>query len=737
MLATCQRKIKQMHILIEQHQYQAQKVNDVLGGISTLQDIEGKVSVNYVGYYYNPKLKDCVFILPKVLMDENGRAFGKYDPEDIIHLDKQQRLKKEEHDFIYELSVWIYRAIEVFRDSKDVDTSIVLQQQMQQMAKGRLKKSNTFLDILLAIQKFNRENQDFFFFVLKNIHSGYNKINWTRTIAKSEAIIQQGTPIYLNPENKKKQINFDEELLIIYFSILQHIHDAYGFPVMMNVNFPLITGEKFKSYLNGFGKTRLKQIKYKYFSDKALYLWELCYAFFDQSKEINIECDEREYLLVKDFNIVFEAIIDRLVGTDASLLPEGLKNQEDGKIVDHLWLNDIILPSKEQKEVYYIGDSKYYKNGNTLGEKSIHKQYTYAHNVIQWSFDHKDDDRVDSRYKIKLRDEKTEGYNVIPNFFISAWVDFDKLDYVFDGLKLHDGQNVYRSSQFENRLFDRDTFLLSHYDVNFLFVLSLYARNNTSNTEAWRKKVRKLFKEHVQSLLEKEYDFYAIKPRVKGFDQKYFKLHFQDVLGKVFSLPSDNEDSIYSLALSSNPKAKEENEQLLDTLKHVFYVTPKLEHLNVDLSDPKYGLGETAYMPEGVANEYVIVGFCPPKHYAWVKKNGLYNMRMGAGNGSLHLETGALEAKYLLLHGGGKSIELLKLKTGGPRLFSKADLVKKGYPSEPHSDFYFVYSIDPAGVQKELKQYYWDIADLTSSIANQTAVPLIRTLSSLMTKAKK
>ena len=45
-----------MRIIIEEHQYPASVVEDVLDGITNLRDVEGKVSVNYVGYYYNPKL---------------------------------------------------------------------------------------------------------------------------------------------------------------------------------------------------------------------------------------------------------------------------------------------------------------------------------------------------------------------------------------------------------------------------------------------------------------------------------------------------------------------------------------------------------------------------------------------------------------------------------------------------------------------------------------------------------
>ena len=69
-----------MRILIEEYQYDVAKVKDILHGIDALENVEGKVSIHYVGYYYNTLLKDCVFILPKVLLkdvDGHELAFGK------------------------------------------------------------------------------------------------------------------------------------------------------------------------------------------------------------------------------------------------------------------------------------------------------------------------------------------------------------------------------------------------------------------------------------------------------------------------------------------------------------------------------------------------------------------------------------------------------------------------------------------------------------------------------------
>ena len=70
-----------MVILIEEYQYNVSDVHDVLYGIDPMENVEGKVSIHYVGYYYNALLGDCVFILPKVLVrDVDGKdlAFGQY-----------------------------------------------------------------------------------------------------------------------------------------------------------------------------------------------------------------------------------------------------------------------------------------------------------------------------------------------------------------------------------------------------------------------------------------------------------------------------------------------------------------------------------------------------------------------------------------------------------------------------------------------------------------------------------
>lgn len=660
-----------MRILIEEYQYtltdeiRQHDLKCILKELGGFENVEGKISVNYVGYYYSAELKDCVFILPKVLITigENKKelAFGEHRPEDIINIDKDSPLSEEQRRFIYEFAVWIYRAIDVYR-TKNKKSGIIYYKHIAEMRKGRRRVSNTFLDVLLSLIQFNKDNQNFFFFTLRNQHSGLNKINWTRTISKSQAYVQDDAPFYLNPVNKRRQINFDEELLVIFFSILNYINDKYGFSAEVNINFPLIPKAQFENYIRGMGKVRLHQIKYKYFSDKAIQLWELCYAFFDRSHQISISSELQEYLLAKDFNIVFEAMIDELVGDKIPQKDKRLrelKEQPDGKMVDHIyqWQN---LTNNDEKDkiVYYIGDSKYYKRGNAIGKESVYKQFTYARNVIQWNLDLFNDGTEEEKAgHVLLRDDVTEGYNLIPNFFISAQQNTLKKE---DDIHLTDKKEKYFfSRQFENRLFDRDTFLIAHYDVNFLFIVALYGRNNTSEKDSWKKRVRGMFRREIQEMLKKKFLFYALTPHENVNADEYIRENFQLLLGKVFKPFVDVDDQQYfSLALR-NPEAlnkpeeqglkkqiETENEGIRQVIDQYFYrakcdlgtnpssltTLPKVVPTPVEYIPNEF---RTRYFFEAYMESNFLVGcYKNNEHLNWIfgrmgKRDNMYNIRIG------------------------------------------------------------------------------------------------------------
>ena len=587
-------------------------VRDILKDVVSVPVKEEYYAFGYVGYCYSKAAKDVIFFLPKVVLtgehnEENGddTIFGAA-PHDIIDFSSDSIIEKfteegskEYKEFLSTLSIWIYRTISVYKETHN--DNILESKEYQGESRGKKIKHNTLLDVIIALRDFNKDNQDYFTFIAKNVHTGVNKIQWQKTITSTNPIFLKGQPVYTDPVNRKKMVNFDEELLIIFFSILNYIKEEHGFSFYMNINYQLISHDKIKrSYIGkNYGCRRLKQIKYKYFSDKALRIWDLCYAFFDKEYKISINRQAEDFLLAKDFDHIFEVMIDTLIGgEDKNKLPKELTEQRDGKMVDHMFIGQgLIEQSNLPAELtYYIGDSKYYKRSKNdtvvLGDKSIYKQYTYAKNVIQWNMNLFLDDSDDGEQP-QLRDALTEGYNPIPNFFISARIPNKKEGSKFlsfdDAQLVEQANGVQFNRQFENRLFDRDTLLLCHYDVNFLYIVSLYGRANKSKQATWRDYVRKNFRQKIQETFNKLYTFRTIQPRAGKDCYQFLKENFSQLNGKLYRSKSnknylvlalmrgdDDSKALWqslSLRQASIEKEIAENDSIITNLQSHFYVS--------------------------------------------------------------------------------------------------------------------------------------------------------------------
>ena len=587
-------------------------VRDILKDVVSVPVKEEYYAFGYVGYCYSKAAKDVIFFLPKVVLtgernEENGddTIFGAA-PHDIIDFSSDSIIEKfteegskEYKEFLSTLSIWIYRTISVYKETHN--DNILESKEYQGESRGKKIKHNTLLDVIIALRDFNKDNQDYFTFIAKNVHTGVNKIQWQKTITSTNPLFLKGQPVYTDPVNRKKMVNFDEELLIIFFSILNYIKEEHGFSFYMNINYQLISHDKIKrSYIGkNYGCRRLKQIKYKYFSDKALRIWDLCYAFFDREYKISINRQAEDFLLAKEFDHIFEVMIDTLIGgEDKNKLPKELTEQRDGKLVDHMFIGQgLIEQSNLPAELtYYIGDSKYYKRSKNdtvvLGDKSIYKQYTYAKNVIQWNMNLFLDDSDDGEQP-QLRDALTEGYNPIPNFFISARIPNKKEGSKFlsfdDAQLVEQANGVQFNRQFENRLFDRDTLLLCHYDVNFLYIVSLYGRANKSKQATWREYVRKNFRQKIQETFNKLYTFRTIQPRAGKDCYQFLKENFSQLNGKLYRSKSnknylvlalmrgdDDSKALWqslSLRQASIEKEIAENDSIITNLQSHFYVS--------------------------------------------------------------------------------------------------------------------------------------------------------------------
>lgn len=534
-----------MILLFEEYHYPQQLLKELLGGYGHLATElkNGKAKVQYVGYFFSKEKGDSVFILPKVFIDEQHKAFGKYHPEDITSINAnndgvvKRLIEDGDHNVIFELSVWIYRAITQFV-SRNIDTDIVDDAVIQNPTDVNGEKSQTMLDIILQLLDFHKKHRHLFTYVSIINASGNNKIHWAKTISKTRPIIKEKTPYYVEFRNKNKVVNLDEELVVLFYSTLEYLCDTYNFRVKSDVQYDLFSSQKIRDLIETKRGTRLlKKIRRKYFTDEFVKLWRLLYTFFDKAENIKSHKYHEDRLLVKNFNIVFEDMIDYLIGSKTEGIPDELKNQADGKIVDHIYKAKSLI---DDNDIYYVGDSKYYAAWNEVGANSIYKQFTYAKNIIQFNINllhHWEPQNKSKDKHLPYRDSLTEGYNITPNFFIRGVVDSQNISY---DENIKEQSDMLRfNKHFYNRLFDRDTLILKEYNINFLYVLSTYAIHIDSESRTHR--LRTLFRNDLIESLDKTYTFYKVKQRAGGMSlEEFVRTHFYTFAGRMYQSPEDN-----------------------------------------------------------------------------------------------------------------------------------------------------------------------------------------------------
>ena len=576
-----------MRLLVEDYAYTNVSVIEYLNSTCCLdlKKTNESIKINNVGYLYDANIKDCVFILPKVILEggvednnNKGAKIFEVSPDDVFDFNsavsKYESLKKQQ-DFLSTLAFWIYQTINVFK-KLNPNTKIIKRKNSYSLLDNTKRKVGVCLpDIILSLLKFNEDNRQLLSFTIQLNHSGQNKINWQKTISKSTPFINGNVPIYLSPITHKKRINFEEELIVVFYSILNYISETFHKKVEINNNFELIKGKAFKYMLTHSGVRYMQSIKYKYFSDKMLLLWVLCYAFFKNAQEVHSSSQKQDYLLVSDFEEVFESIIDYLIGEK---IPKGgLKKQKDGKIIDHLYRHNSFT---NEKQIFYIGDSKYYKFAHKPDGKPLYKQFTYAKNVIQYNLDlfnklkkakTVEESFVEDIYTNYL-DTVTLGYNITPNFFISAVIKADHLDYKMFPLPEFEGPNKDNeflkirnnelNIQLKNSLFDRDTLLVSQYIVNFLHIISLYAGQRIGDQNHYRQVMRQHFRDGIIARLNNRYNFHIVRAKEGNDLNVLIEKHFRKLIGKIYK-PVQEAD-YFILALDKAFKL--DNQQLMDVL---------------------------------------------------------------------------------------------------------------------------------------------------------------------------
>ena len=621
-----------MIFLFEEFAYSTDYLKEVIGyrGNSDFQSESGfntkaadtGAKINGVGYCFfngNP-----VFVLPKVFLDcNNTKAFGvpiAADGKDIFGKGESP-IKNVQRRFLSSLSTWLYSAIDKYRADSDV-TGVRSPDHMEHSKFRGDARYATLLDVMSSMELFYKKNQNLFVVVAKNKHSGNNRINWQRTIAKKTPFIQGESPIYMELVNKKKVFDLDDRLLVLYFSAMKFIQDEFGFEMPQSKFYVPLKRREFARLLEcERGLRELRRIKYKYFEDRLLKLYNIMEAFFRWgAKYTNKNVKAKEYLIANSFNNVFEAMIDSLISDQDEEVAK-LKKNEDGKIIDHLYKEKSLIFADGSESIWHIGDSKYYKEENEVLGQSVTKQYTYAKNIVQDFFSPAFVDGNDECYSsgvhqgVRYRDSVTEGYSVTPNFFIRGFVPEYENDGQYDDpyfskkgentepIKSSD-ENLWgkRNRHFRNRLFDRDTLLLKVYNINFLYVLKTYTSRHSSLRDDFKKKTRKRFREDFLELLGDNYYFWAVYlPDWKKSDyaerlQDFVDRHFHALVGRVFQPAGTPHCLILALERDVVDKSKEGDKddyrairKIVDDAKcEVFYVWPHEIWEDDDLRNDKY-----------------------------------------------------------------------------------------------------------------------------------------------------
>lgn len=541
-----------MIILFENAYYDASfiKALDLPAGCCTAS-ADDNVRINCTGYYYSPSAADAIFILPKVFLKASGGsliAFGKYDIGEFTRYPFSDRVNadKELSENLFNISVWIYLAIKRFQSDYPYSGIIIEGNKTLKVTSRKGTDSCTLIDTILSLIDFHRTHQTLLTYCSLISHSRKNRIHWAKTVNHSQAYIIDNQPFYLDTLNHDKQIDYNEQLISLFYSVLNYLKPSFMFDAAPALAYKIIPPRRIRSMiLSGKGTRLLKSIRKRYFKDEFVLLWNLLYAFFAKCEKVNARKARGEALIAKDFNIVFEAMTDRLVSDEN--LPNGLREQRDGKIIDHIYRDDAPFGAGT---IYYIGDSKYYMDGHEIAGESVYKQYTYARNVIQEciTLSYKAPEEY-NRLGLRYRDEVTEGYCPTPNFFIRGKF-FTESDNPFSTTELYINKLPFRQKydmqyQFQGRLFDRDTLILMTFEVNFLYILHAYAAGNdiSQARAALRSRFRKGFSETLEEL-------YDIRP-LENATEEFILRNFRELNGKVLY---DNASGKFLLATAKTGK---------------------------------------------------------------------------------------------------------------------------------------------------------------------------------------
>ena len=512
--------------------------------------------LEHIGYLFisSSTYSGPIFVLPKSFLqpesEKNGAKYtllglkGLY-PETIIDTDAEENplTAQGEEEFLPELSLWLFRAMTRYREDCNKEKDYDALNDLNYLTPNDSAQDRDFLSTAVRLMDFLSDHRNLFTQISKINNSGRSSIDWHKTI-QQDPFIKDGKPFYLDLQIKNKAINIDEELIVLYYSVLRYLKEKYHFRIVLGeVPYDLMRPSEIQRYLDtGVGKRRMRDMKGKYFRDDLRSLWDMLDAFFTFNTSRDDKNPIKEALVVKNFEKVFEKMVDHLIGDTGEVAD--LKKLKDGRFIDHIYLDKSLIGTGSN--IYYIGDSKYYETDRHPEGVAFYKQFTYARNIIQYNIDHYYIHSHRNLNSVRYRDKETEGYNITPNFFIVPKIDKGQMTYDSPSFA-HTNWKPETSKHFEDRLFDRDTLLLREYEINFLFLIAAYGAY-----EDWSKPLREVIREDMIEYLNQLYVFFEVVPEpipLYAGDKKvgeipFLNYHHNRLRGKVYKVDDKSKSLI-------------------------------------------------------------------------------------------------------------------------------------------------------------------------------------------------
>ena len=510
-----------------------------------------------VGYYYSEE-GEVIYFLPKLFVDKNDHILSKYCNKKLAS-GKFFKEKSVASGDVKSLLTLFYSSIIEYR--KRTDTALSRDGEALVLESNLGDSEHTYLDIILSMVNFHKKNgMPILFQYKKALASKHKKVNWARTVRKTQPIfVDDKTVIYNQVSIKKKAIDVQEDLLTLFYSVLHDVQSELNIKLHIDPIYFLYKGPRFEQVCSK-AHTILRNIKHKYYSDSMVAIHRLLSLYFQSRGGAKRKRKTSEYIITKEYNLIFEDMIDKLFSDDLTKKYKPLKTQVDGKKVDHVFRHDSFLHNSEgsgQKDIFYIGDSKYYKIGARVEGQAVHKQFTYARNVISFNIDliHKNENEEALEY----RDTITEGYNITPNFFIEGRVRPENFNFEQHNLLLNESERKV-SYHFENRLFDRDTLFVYYYTINFLFALKAYSSFTKIRINKFREECRPKLKSDMTKYLNSRYIIFRKELPIQEAEE-FVKENFRELCGKMFSYDIGDETRVLLIAFERrNDKKRAANE---------------------------------------------------------------------------------------------------------------------------------------------------------------------------------